>query len=679
MSNLTKENAALQSELDILRAELDSATGMTEEIRTMESGKYLPAVRQCCMELLASNVGIFNVRKVVNSVLAMVGKSAGRLPSHGLLSQMYVELKGLASLQLAEELSEEEDTTLHTDGTTKHGYKYGAYQISTKDRVYSIGMVDMERGTAEHTLEMFKAVLGDVGKVGGMAGVEAAGEKILTNLKNTMSDRSIVEKVFNTMLEQYRGEVLPLVHKDWEQLNEEQKSSFSTMNHFFCGLHYIVGLADQADTILRKWEDSHFTEKVGAGRFSTTRESATHSQVNRLIYSATKAFEEHGDEAAGVMGYFRAYLRDTQLKLPLREFRGNRNYVLFYNGAGIGYLHDIMRSFLVDIHGESNQLLRAVKADLDVPELVAGCRALGLICKLVVSPLWAALEDKSLSVFDMSAIYSELVQKMEGWAMDATAVLEGSARPFKAASVDMTDTVLSKLIEANSSDACTLELLQVLFAGLSVYSTRILADHLPGGCFHEPSGSLATETESVRKTNAICESDFGKLDRYLREKPNIDTVAVEGLLMFSNNQTASWLSNKTEEEREELMTMAMHAAPAFRLAFKDRQRAIQTARMEQLKKKEADIARRNQQQQERRETLTAEVTALGGLWTSQEVIADNLAKMSRLADQRQALRSQLFFRKFVIQQNAPASVFQLSSGGKQLSVDQLVSNLVSLL
>ena len=44
--------------------------------------------------------------------------------------------------------------------------------------------------------------------------------KILASLKNTMSDRHIVEKNFNELLESYRSEILPEVINEWQELNK---------------------------------------------------------------------------------------------------------------------------------------------------------------------------------------------------------------------------------------------------------------------------------------------------------------------------------------------------------------------------------------------------------------------------------------------------------------------------
>ena len=96
LSASEKENVALRSEVSSLHA--DSSDG---DIETMAGGTYLPHDRQCCLELLASNVGIFNVRKVINSVLALAGKRADHLPSHGTLSQLYVKGEVKAKIKIS--------------------------------------------------------------------------------------------------------------------------------------------------------------------------------------------------------------------------------------------------------------------------------------------------------------------------------------------------------------------------------------------------------------------------------------------------------------------------------------------------------------------------------------------------------------------------------------------------
>ena len=47
-----------------------------------------------------------------------------------------------------------------------------------------------------------------------------------------MSDRHIVEKNFNQLMESYRSEVLPEIVNEWKTLTSEQKSSMCKMNNF---------------------------------------------------------------------------------------------------------------------------------------------------------------------------------------------------------------------------------------------------------------------------------------------------------------------------------------------------------------------------------------------------------------------------------------------------------------
>lgn len=53
-----------------------------------------------------------------------------------------------------------------------------------------------------------------------------------------MSDRHIVEKNFNHLLEEYRSEILPDVVENWQGLLDEEKNSLD-MNKQFFSVDYI--------------------------------------------------------------------------------------------------------------------------------------------------------------------------------------------------------------------------------------------------------------------------------------------------------------------------------------------------------------------------------------------------------------------------------------------------------
>ena len=159
---------------------------------------------------------------------------------------------------------------------------------------------------------------------------------ILSKIKNTMSDRHIVEKYFNSLLEEYRLQVLPIVIDNWVDLNVEEQQSISTLNNFFCGLHLLVGMADTASSTLLQWELSHFEGSVGAATlFGGVKKSE--SGIIRLVRTACKALCKHGSEQSGVYQPFTSFLKSKGLKKnPLVPFRGNCFNIVFYD-AGVLY------------------------------------------------------------------------------------------------------------------------------------------------------------------------------------------------------------------------------------------------------------------------------------------------------------------------------------------------------
>ena len=61
----------------------------------------------------------------------------------------------------------------------------------------------MLTGSAEKTLDTLKQILDDIELVTG----ESTSKTLLANIKNTISDRHIVQKNFNELLEMYRSEI----------------------------------------------------------------------------------------------------------------------------------------------------------------------------------------------------------------------------------------------------------------------------------------------------------------------------------------------------------------------------------------------------------------------------------------------------------------------------------------
>ena len=292
----------------------------------------------------------------------------------------------------------------------------------------------------------------------------------------------------------------------------------------------------------------------------------------RLIRTACKAFGKHGSEQSGAYMAFSTYLTNNYniKRVPLASFRGNRFNILFYDAGALYHLQSAISGFFSSGLSTSNLLLKAVEADATVPELWAGCRALGLLNKFVTGPFWRLLES-DFTILEMNARYEHMVSCFEQWAKDASEILSGEACLF----IDFPpsiDPIYDSLLKSSDNDPIVQEILQYIFAAFSVLLHRMVKDHLPGGEHTKLPTQFHSQTLSVPKTNVVSERDFAQLDRLLRQKLNATTIALKGMIMFANNKTAQWLNSKTEEQRARLLKMARNKTPDFRMFHLRRQR-----------------------------------------------------------------------------------------------------------
>ena len=98
---------------------------------------------------------------------------------------------------------------------------------------------------------------------------------LLANIKNTISDRHIVQRNFNDLLESYGSEMLPDIVTSWKEMSLEEQQHVSLLNNFSCGFHLIVGMADTTSSVLRHWEPTNVISTTGSGIIVRKSESGT--------------------------------------------------------------------------------------------------------------------------------------------------------------------------------------------------------------------------------------------------------------------------------------------------------------------------------------------------------------------------------------------------------------------
>ena len=74
----------------------------------------------------------------------------------------------------------------------------------------------------------------------------------------------------------------------------------------------------------------------------------------------------------------------------------------------------------------------------------------------------------------------------------------------------------------------------------------------------------------------------------MTQKPNATYIALESLLLYSHNKTATWLENKTIEEKEQLLHAARTLTSVHRANFRKRREDIELKRKEDLLQKERE-------------------------------------------------------------------------------------------
>ena len=351
---------------------------------------------------------------------------------------------------------------------------------------------------------------------------------------------------------------------------------------------------------------------------------------------------------------------------------------MFYDAGAVYHISPLIEKFFTEVWQTPNQLLRAVFSDVKVPEYRAGCKALGLVNKMVTGPLWRVLETQDTSILDMNEKFYHLKSSLEQWSQNALPVLTGEAILYNDFPPTK-DHIFESLVAPSVYDATAQEILEVLFNAFSTLISRLVTDHLPDGKYHNPSTKLIAETKSVPTTNVISERDFAKFDRFLREKPNATTLSLEAMIMFTNNKTASWLNTKTSKEKEELMRKARSLTPEFKKLYNSRRQKLLAERAKLLQAKRLQLERLQAKKLKEKEDLVQMILRYG-LWQSKHQIQEELLKLKTKKEKVTALKLQLDFRKKVLEQkHADKTLFFITKDKRQLTVEEVTANLCQLL
>ena len=273
--------------------------------------KFTNKTVETIMKLLDNGVATASVAPVIETVASFCGREPDRLPSRQFVDNVNVSRLAVVQNQTAD-LVDEQNLTLYTDETSKYGSKYMAYATTTADqKVHVLGMKQIPSKSAADTLEALTDTLDEISETCGMPEL---GRKLVVNLKNTMSDRAATEKLFNSMLQEYREKLLPSILVGFDNFTEEQQQNTIRMNHFFCGLHLLVSLAENFSSSVTKLEASvgPSCTCIGAAAHPQTKwfTKKSESPIIRFVRTTCKLLARGADEKNGCFADFSSYLND---------------------------------------------------------------------------------------------------------------------------------------------------------------------------------------------------------------------------------------------------------------------------------------------------------------------------------------------------------------------------------
>ena len=126
-----------------------------KDIKCFANGRFTNEIQGVYQELFGMGVSAAKVRVIVCGF----GENVDHLPGVPFTKRMAYEFWALSWMQLSEVLDENESLTLMSDGTSKYGHHFGAFDIRTSEGdVYLLGLRDVASGDSESTRMDFQEI-----------------------------------------------------------------------------------------------------------------------------------------------------------------------------------------------------------------------------------------------------------------------------------------------------------------------------------------------------------------------------------------------------------------------------------------------------------------------------------------------------------------------------------------
>lgn len=307
---------------------------------------------------------------------------------------------------------------------------------------------------------------------------------------------------------------------------------------------------------------------------------------------------------------------------------------------------------------------------------VCVARALGLIGKLIVVPLWTVLEeidatDKGLAPAAVRDRYSILLEKITRWAKDASCFMTGQERLYDDVPVSL-DAVYISLIRSNETyDALTKEILELMFTAF-IYYMKSFVFGVAEKDQHDDNKTLANTVFSL----GSFKYSLTAFDRVTKSIHLASSYALDALTVFSKARNGQWLDRLGSRNSVKILDMIKNNASKLLKSIYERKIILDDLR--KSIKAESDAKSSRCQKIEKKYKLIDNLVKCGGLWKSEKEIDDHLANMNE-NERLNALKAQIEFRRHVLNEVHEEGLLDLASEGQCFNATSLCENLKAVL
>ena len=326
VTNLKDKLTVIENENEILKERVDELLE-DNEIKMFHNGKYTDECRLVYMEMLSQGVSSQKCSAVIHTVLKNLATvTHDRLPGHSLSADLRNEASVVAKIQCDVKILDGTKNTIHIDGTKKRFREFSSVDITTDTgEGLSVGFDEMSGGTADDYLASTVGILAEIAELlvpqtSTKLEKDTKLGEILTKIRNTMTDRHVVNKVFNERFYDIRQNYMTLVRRDMEDMTQEEIHEVLNMNNLFCSAHVLANCGTTAKSSLRDFE-------VMCGLSDNGKETA---RTFSFLYALSKATSYgHDYQKAGVALHWTSYLESIGAKNKVVCMKGERINVIF--------------------------------------------------------------------------------------------------------------------------------------------------------------------------------------------------------------------------------------------------------------------------------------------------------------------------------------------------------------